>query len=239
VRHRADNGLSDLAAEARAGSRGARVRIGVGAGVILLLAALVVAVVVTTFAPRGGVRELGGAATVTGAPGAGGTGSGGGSDVGPGGSRTGSPMQTTVLLVHVLGAVAKPGIVELRAGSRVVDAIAAAGGLAADADASGVNLARVVSDGEQLVVPREGEAVAPPAGATGAAQPGAAAGALVNLNAASASDLQTLPRIGPALAQRIVDWRDAHGRFTAPADLMKVSGIGQTLFDGLKDLITL
>jgi competence protein ComEA len=148
-------------------------------------------------------------------------------------------MQTTVLLVHVLGAVAKPGIVELRAGSRVVDAIAAAGGLAADADASGVNLARVVSDGEQLVVPREGEAVAPPAGATGAAQPGAAAGALVNVNAASASDLQTLPRIGPALAQRIVDWRDAHGRFTAPADLMKVSGIGQTLFDGLKDLITL
>jgi competence protein ComEA len=235
VRHRADNGLSDLAAEARAGSRGARVRIGVGAGVILLLAALVVAVVVTTFAPRGGVRELGGAATVTGAPRAG----GGGSDVGPGGSRTGSPMQTTVLLVHVLGAVAKPGIVELRAGSRVVDAIAAAGGLAADADASGVNLARVVSDGEQLVVPREGEAVAPPAGATGAAQPGAAAGALVNVNAASASDLQTLPRIGPALAQRIVDWRDAHGRFTAPADLMKVSGIGQTLFDGLKDLITL
>ena len=67
----------------------------------------------------------------------------------------------------------------------------------------------------------------------------AGAGALVNVNLASVSDLQTLPRIGPALAQRIVDWRDANGKFAAPVDLMKVSGIGQTLFDGLKDLITL
>jgi competence protein ComEA len=141
-----------------------------------------------------------------------------------------------VLLVHVLGAVARPGIVELRAGSRVVDAIASAGGLTADANAGGVNLARPVSDGEQIVVPREGEAV-PEAVAGGEAKTAAGSGP-VNINLGSVSDLQALPRIGPALAQRIVDWRESNGRFTAPADLMKVAGIGQTLFDGLKDLIT-
>ncbi len=206
-------------------------RVGVGAGVILLLVALVIAVLVTTFAPRGGVRELdaGPGRTSSPAPGA------------SGGARGGAGSETpaSVLLVHVLGAVARPGIVELRPGARVVDAIASAGGLAADADAGGVNLVRPVSDGEQLVVPREGEVIAPQATGVGGGPAGASAGSLVNVNLASATELQSLPRIGPALAQRIVDWREAHGSFAAPADLMKVSGIGQTLFDGLKDLITI
>ena len=196
---------------------------------VLLLVALVVAVVVTTFVPRGGVRDLGAEAARTPTPAGAGVG---------GNTAKGSETPAAVLLVHVLGAVAKPGIVELRPGSRVVDAIASAGGLTAEANAGGVNLVRPVSDGEQLVVPREGEAVSPQAAAGGPTQGVTGAGSPVNVNLASVSDLQTLPRIGPALAQRIVDWRDANGRFTAPADLMKVSGIGQTLFDGLKDLIT-
>ena len=205
-------------------------RIGVGAGVILLLVALVVTVAVTTFAPRGGVRELGAGATYSPTPAGAGA---------AGNTAKATESSATVLLVHVLGAVSKPGIVELRPGARVVDAIASAGGLTADANAGGVNLARPVSDGEQLVVPREGEEVTPKADGAGPVQGLAGAGALVNVNLASVSDLQTLPRIGPALAQRIVDWRDANGKFAAPVDLMKVSGIGQTLFDGLKDLITL
>ncbi len=207
-------------------------RIGVGAGVILLLVAMVVAVAVTTFAPRGGVRDVGAEAAGTPAP----VGAGAGADA-RSGSANGPATPGPVLLVHVLGAVARPGIVELRAGSRVVDAIASAGGLTADANAGGVNLARPVSDGEQIVVPREGEAV-PEAVAGGQTKTAAGSGSPVNINLGSVSDLQALPRIGPALAQRIVDWRESNGRFTAPADLMKVAGIGQTLFDGLKDLIT-
>lgn len=206
-------------------------RIGVGAGVILLLVAMVVAVVVTTFAPRGGVRDVGSEAAGTRAP----VGAGAGAEA-RSGTANGPATPGPVLLVHVLGAVARPGIVELRAGSRVVDAIASAGGLTADANAGGVNLARPVSDGEQIVVPREGEAV-PDAVAGGETKTAAGSGP-VNINLGSVSDLQALPRIGPALAQRIVDWRESNGRFTAPADLMKVAGIGQTLFDGLKDLIT-
>lgn len=210
--------------------RTSRVRIGVGAGVVLLLVGLVVAVLVTTFVPRGGIREVEGASasgvdfgSPSTPPGEGGY-----------GVETGAPP----LLVHVLGAVQRPGIVELGAGSRVLDAIAAAGGLVDDADPAGVNLARPVSDGEQLVVPRVGEAPSPAAvgGAVGGSG-GVGGGGVVNLNLASAGELATLPRIGPALAQRIVDWREENGRFAAPSDLLKVSGIGQKLFDGLKALI--
>ncbi|WP_431247415.1 helix-hairpin-helix domain-containing protein [Leifsonia xyli] len=143
------------------------------------------------------------------------------------------------VLIHVTGAVRKPGIVSLGVGSRVVDAVAAAGGLTDDADPAGVNLARPVADGEQLVVPRQGEAPAPaPATGSGAAgAAGAGAGASVNLNTATQAELETLPRIGPALAQRIIEWRQANGRFAQPTDLLKVSGIGQKLFDGLKDRV--
>ena len=90
-------------------------------------------------------------------------------------------------------------------------------------------------------MPRVGEVVAPPASAgSGGRRRGAggAAGALVNLNSASQQELETLPRIGPALAGRILDWRTANGRFAAVTDLMKVTGVGQKLFDGLKDRVT-
>ena len=93
-----------------------------------------------------------------------------------------------------------------------------------------MNLARVLSDGEQLVVPLVGEA--PAAGAT------QAPGGKVKLNSADETALETLPRVGPAMAQRILDWRKKNGRFTAIEDLMSITGIGEKTFDALKDLVT-
>lgn len=141
---------------------------------------------------------------------------------------------TDTLLVHVLGAVAQPGIVELAPGARVVDAVGAAGGLTPEADAGGVNLARALVDGEQLVVPVVG--AAPPVTAAGVP---AAVDGRVSLNQADVAELDTLPRIGPALAQRIIDWREANGPFTDVAQLLDVAGIGDAVYSGLVDLVTL
>ena len=140
------------------------------------------------------------------------------------------------LYVHVSGAVRTPGLVTLRPGARVVDAVAAAGGLADDADPAGVNLARLLHDGEQFRVPKLGEPPAPAPGVGGSGMADASGGA-VNLNTATQAELETLPRIGPALAQRILDWRAANGRFDAATDLLEVTGIGQKVFDGLKDRV--
>lgn len=200
--------------------RSGRVRLGVGAAVVLLLGALVVTVVVSAFGQQGSTTTVDAPA--------------------PSPSSAGDPSPTPggELLVHVLGAVANPGLVTLAAGARVLDAVAAAGGLTEDADLSTVNLARPVTDGEQLAVPRVGEPLPPPpAAGSGAAASGSSA-STVNLNTATQSDLETLPRIGPALASRILDWRAANGRFTSPADLLAITGIGQKLFDGLKDRVT-
>jgi competence protein ComEA len=152
------------------------------------------------------------------------------------GAPSPTPTVAAVLFVHVLGAVAHPGLYTLPAGSRVVDAVGAAGGMTHDADQSGVNLARLLSDGEQLVVPHVGEVVAPAAGATGRAA--SVPGGKVNLNTATEDELETLPRVGPAMAAKILDWRTQNGRFTSVDDLMNISGIGQKTFDSLKDLVT-
>ncbi|MER3394525.1 MAG: helix-hairpin-helix domain-containing protein [Microcella pacifica] len=140
------------------------------------------------------------------------------------------------LVLHVHGAVVEPGIVVLPAGSRVVDAIAAARGPTDEADLGGVNLARVVVDGEQLYVPRVGEVPPPGAGASSGA--GAGASGLVNINTADATALETLPGIGPALASRIIAWREANGGFRAVDELLAVSGIGQKTLDGFRDQVT-
>jgi competence protein ComEA len=134
------------------------------------------------------------------------------------------------IFVHVLGAVEHPGLYELRDGDRVVDAVAAAGGFLDTADQSQINLARFVADGEQIGVPVIGESPA--------TAPGVTAQGLVNINTADAAALETLPRVGPAMAARIIDWREANGPFTAVEDLMNVSGIGDRTFEGLKDLVT-
>lgn len=144
-----------------------------------------------------------------------------------------------VVVVHVVGSVGAPGVVRLPAGSRVTDAVAAAGGALPDADLAGVNLARVLSDGEQVVVPAAADGAGSP-GVTPGAGPGTAGGAasgVLDLNAADADALDALPGIGPVLAQRIVAWRASHGRFTSVDELAEVTGIGPTLLAGLQDLV--
>lgn len=231
MRHRADpSSVGPAAPESADDRRSVRVRVGVGAAVALAIVAAVVAVLVSATAQQGSSVDLG-----TPVP----------SSVGATDAAA-TAMAGGRLLLHVTGAVRDPGIVDLPAGSRVLDAVAAAGGAADGADIAALNLARPVADGEQLVVPRVGDP--PPAGGAGAGgvpsgsgsgsgSAGSASGAPLNLNTATPAELETLPRIGPALAQRIVDWRAANGRFGAVSDLMKVSGIGQKLFDGLKDRV--
>ena len=148
--------------------------------------------------------------------------------------RVVAPSATpTPVLVHVSGSVRHPGLVALPAGSRIVDAVAAAGGPTGSADQSGVNLAARVSDGQQVVVPKRG--VAPSAAGTEPA--GAPGSAAVSLGAATVEQLETLPRIGPALAARIIAYRDAHGGFSSVDQLSEVGGIGPKTIAGLRDLV--
>lgn len=210
-------------------------RVGVGAAVVLLLLALVIAVIVSAVGQQAGQRTVDSGSVSIPSPGASNSAVleqfDAGTSAAPGGADVGA-----VIFVHVLGAVARPGLFELHDGARVMDAIAAAGGLIAEADPAGVNLARVVSDGEQFYVPRQGE-VQPgiPAADTGAANNPAAK---VNLNTATVADLDSLPRIGPTMAQRIIDYRTKNGRFTSVDGLRDVAGIGDKTFEALKDLIT-
>lgn len=136
--------------------------------------------------------------------------------------------------VHLVGEVANPGIYKLPSGSRLFDAVLAAGGFTDMADQSSVNLAREISDGEQIVVLASGAGQS--IGSTGSTSSQAK---LISLNRASQIELESLPGVGPALAGRMVDWRAANGGFKKKQDLMKVSGIGQKLFAGIEGLVTL
>lgn len=165
-----------------------------------------------------------------------------------------APTATPVRLqVHVSGAVARPDVVRLAEGARAGDAVRAAGGFADDADRAGVNLAAPLADGQQLHVPAVGEGPPPaavPAGgmhvapsavggapAPGAAAPAAGAGA-VDVNRASAAELEALPGVGPALAQRIVAYREANGPFASADDLEAVSGIGARTLERLRPFVS-
>lgn len=147
------------------------------------------------------------------------------------------------IYVHVVGEVVRPGLYVVPAESRLVDAIAMAGGFTRRADQSSVNLARVLTDAEQLVVLPKGQSVVGAAGASaagaGAASGGAGVGARISLNRASQSQLESLPRVGPALAGRIIDWRTANGGFRSIDDLLKVSGFGDKMFAAIKSLVSL
>ncbi len=148
---------------------------------------------------------------------------------------TATPEPSTTVLVAVVGQVVTPGVVTLPAGSRVADAVAAAGGALPDADLATVNLARVLVDGEQVAVGVPG--AEPPQGAS----PGAPAGGgpvLVNLNTASEAEFEELPGIGPVLAGRIVQWRTDNGAFASVDQLQEVDGIGPSTFEELRDEVT-
>ncbi|PKW25767.1 competence protein ComEA [Phycicoccus duodecadis] len=162
--------------------------------------------------------------------------------VAPSASPSGSGA--AVVVVHVVGQVVRGGLYRLPPGSRVADAVEAAGGATRAADLGALNLARVLVDGEQVRVPRPGEVVAagPVTGGAGGGAGGGGgsggAGAVVSLNAADAAALDSLPGIGPVIAQRIVDWRTEHGRFTSVDELAEVSGIGEKLLAQVRPLVT-
>lgn len=133
----------------------------------------------------------------------------------------------TLLTIQLSGGVGKPGIYSLPAGSRVIDAIMAAGGLLDGVADCGVNLAREIRDGEQIVLGNSCDS-----GSEGTST-------LISLNSATAAELDALPGIGPTLAERIVSWRESHGGFSTVEQLNEVPGIGDKLFSGLAELVTL
>ncbi len=147
--------------------------------------------------------------------------------------------------VHVAGAVLRPGVVQLPSGSRLYEAILAAGGATDKADPDRLNLAAVVEDGQKVLVPIRGEPDPADASMGVSPAPGSAAGGTgpvngggkINLNTASLEELGTLPRVGPVLAQRIVDWRQQHGRFKTVQELDAVDGIGPKLLEALLPLV--
>ena len=189
-------------------ARRARLRVKAGAVVVLVLVGLGCAVLVSALSNHGSTVDVARQEP----------------------AASGAPLAGAAILVHILGAVEHPGLYELREGDRAIDAVAAAGGFLDTADQAQLNLARFIVDGEQIIVPAIGE--------TPAAAPGMTAQGKVNLNTADSAALETLPRVGPALAERILAWRDTNGRFTAIEELMSVSGIGDKTFEGLKGLVT-
>jgi competence protein ComEA len=175
-----------------------------------------------------------GAATTTGAP--------------DGPSVSVAPARDGSATVHVVGAVRRPGVYRLRLGQRVEDAIRRAGGASGASDLQAINLAAKIADGQQVVVPRR--AAAPGAsgaaagggGPAGASAGGGAAGAApsgpVNLNSATAEQLDTLDGVGPATAQKILEYRTQHGGFSAVEDLAQIPGIGPKKLEALKVQVT-
>lgn len=166
---------------------------------------------------------------------------------GTSGAATAGPS-VGMIVVHVVGEVAAPGVVRVPIGSRVIDVITAAGGSIGGADLKRINLARMVQDGEQVHVPAPGEPILPGSwgstlrpeggGAGGGGAPSGGAAARVNLNTADLAALDGLPGVGPVLAQRIIDWRTEHGRFTSVDELGEVSGIGEKLLAVLAPKVT-
>ena len=188
-----------------------RLRMGFGAAGILLLLFLATAVLVSAIGSKGTSQSL------------------------PVSSASSSAVALApqgALYIHITGAVITPGIYVLRTGDRALDAVAAAGGFTTAANRSTLNLARVLVDGEQIVVAETGAAAAEGPGK------GTEAGGKINLNTADEAALETLPRVGPSMAKRIIEWRTKNGRFSTVEDLLSVTGVGEKTFADLKELIT-
>lgn len=148
-------------------------------------------------------------------------------------------MTPASLIVDVRGAVNKPGVYTLPLGSRVQDALTLAGDVTNNADTRTLNLARRLNDGEQIYVPIIGEATPTPLPVSGkSAATATRIAGKININTATLAELDTLPGIGPAIAQRIIDYRTQNGDFKKIEDVKKVRGIGDALFNQIKDLIT-
>lgn len=142
------------------------------------------------------------------------------------------------IVVHITGAVPRPGVYALPDGARVQDVISAAGGFLAEADKEFINLARVLEDGELLEIPyAEGFSPVIPTAVQIIITPGADTD-LVNINTAASFELESLPGIGPTTAQKIIEYRDANGPFISTEDIINVSGIGPGTYERIKDLIT-
>lgn len=158
------------------------------------------------------------------------------------------------LIIHIIGAVKTPGVYELPLGSRVRDAVSSAGGLDTNAAPENINLAANLADGQQVRIPKRGEKLsnAPESPVTPGAQPttssesqqrensgssSSATGARINVNTAQSAELQSLPGIGPALAQRIIDFRQSNGPFRSLTELDGVSGIGPALLGKIRDRV--
>jgi competence protein ComEA len=152
------------------------------------------------------------------------------------------PVATAVpmIAVYIVGAVLEPGVYQLPLEARVNDAVEQAGGLSPDADSLRVNLAQHLTDGQQIYVPRQGEEVAPGMAAAdqASAAPATAADGLLDVNSASASELEALPRIGAALAGRIIAYREEHGRIASIDDLRAIKGISAGVFEEIAPLVT-
>jgi competence protein ComEA len=156
----------------------------------------------------------------------------------PGSSPSAAPDGAD-LVVDVAGKVRRPGIVRLPAGSRVVDALDAAGGARRGVDLTGLNLARLLVDGEQVLVGiRAVPGVAPSAAAAPGGSP-SSIGTMVNINSAGAEELETLPGVGPVTAAAILQWRADHGAFSAVEELLEVSGIGDATLAEMAPYVTL
>lgn len=171
-----------------------------------------------------------------------------------GGAEGGPPVATGVgspetspagdVTVHVAGEVKKPGVLTLPAGSRITDAVQAAGGLTKDADPSALNLAQPLNDGEQIKVPKvgepegSGEAPGSTSGASGETSGGSTGGGKINVNTASEKELQELPGVGPATSEAIVKHREENGRFESVEQLEDVPGIGPAILERLTPLVT-
>lgn len=192
-----------------------RVRVALGAVVVLGLVGVAVTISVGAFGPSGVTRS------VVPSP----------ASSTPARNMSVAPLPT--IYVHLTGAVNRPGLFPLAEGSRAIDAVAAAGGFTPAADQTQLNLARLLSDGEQIIVPELGATPTPAAGG----QP-PQLGGKINLNSADETTLDTLPGIGPATAKSIIKWREDNGRFSSIEDLMSIGGIGDKTFATLKDLVT-
>ncbi len=170
------------------------------------------------------------------------------------------PPTASLWVVQVSGAVVQPGVYELPAGRRVQDAVRAAGGFTSDASTTAVNLAALIKDGENIVIPAnpptpavvipratstsqpaargENPPLTPAPLPTTQEQPATTPDGLININTASLEELDRLPEIGPVMAQRIIDYRTTNGPFAAIEDIMNVQGIGPATFEKIKTLIT-